>query len=113
VAAGEDQLESLVGNGSLLVLRDPFGAGEQLGLALERPLAADAVDRPVAGGRDDPRTRVRRDAVARPAFRGAYEGVLDRVLGEVEVAENAAEDRDRAGALVAVRADQLVYCIAS
>jgi hypothetical protein len=113
VAAGEDQLESLVGNGSLLVDRESFGASEQLRLPLEGSLAPDAVDCAVAGGGDNPRARVRWDAVARPALRGADEGVLDRVLGEVEVAENAAEDRDRAGALVAVGTCQLVYCIAS
>ncbi len=43
-----------------------------------------------------------RCAVPRPALGRADEGVLDRVLGEVEVTEDAAEDRDRAGTLVAV-----------
>jgi hypothetical protein len=39
----------------------------------------------------------------------ADEGVLHRVLGEVEVTEDAAEDRDRAGTLVAVCPRELVY----
>jgi hypothetical protein len=41
------------------------------------------------------------------------EGVLHRVLGEIEVAEDAAEDRDRAGALVAVCAGKLLYATVS
>ena len=45
----------------------------------------------------------------RPAFRGADESLLDSVLGEVEVAEDAAEDRDRARPLVAVGADEFLY----
>jgi hypothetical protein len=49
VAAGEDQLEPLVGNGRLLVVGELRRAGEQLRLARERLLAPDAVDRAVAG----------------------------------------------------------------
>ncbi len=37
------------------------------------------------------------------------EGVLHRVLGEVEITEDAAEDRDRARTLVAVGAGELLY----
>ena len=44
-----------------------------------------------------------------PAFGGAKESVLYRVLGEVDITEDAAEDRDRAGALVAVGAGELLY----
>ncbi len=50
-----------------------------------------------------------RCAVPRPALGRADEGVLDRVLGEVEVTEDAAEDRDRARAFVAVGPSELVY----
>ena len=39
----------------------------------------------------------------------ADEGVLHRVLGEVEVAEDATEDRNRAGPLVAIGASELLY----
>src|SRR5260221_14730891 len=69
VAAGEDQLEALVGNGLLLVLGKLLGAGQQLGFARERLLAADAVDRAVPRGRDDPGAGVVGDAVTRPPLR--------------------------------------------
>ena len=45
----------------------------------------------------------------RPALGRLDEGVLHRVLGEIEIAEDAAEDRDAAGTLVAVRTGELVY----
>ena len=109
VAAGEDQLESLVGDHGLLVVRELLGPREQLRLARQRLLAADPVDRRVAGRRDDPGAGIARRSVARPALRRADEGVLHRVLGEIEVTEDAAEDRDRAGTLVAVGAGDLLY----
>src|SRR3954452_4884049 len=113
VAAGKDQLEPFVGNDSLLVLRELLGTREQLRLAGQRLLAADPVDRRVSSRRDDPGARIARRSVARPALRRADEGVLHRVLGEVEITEDAAEDRDRAGALVAVRAGELLYATVS
>ena len=36
-----------------------------------------------------------------PALEGCREGVLNRVLGELEVAEDADEDRDRTSPLLA------------
>src|SRR5581483_8421738 len=109
MTAGEDQLEALVGNRRLLVLRELLGSGQELRLAGERLVAADAVDRAVARRRDDPGSRVGREAVSRPPFGGAKERLLYRVLGEIEIAEDAAEDRDRARTLVAVGAGQLLY----
>ena len=109
VAAREDQLEPLVGNDSLLVVGELLGPREQLRLACQRLLAADPVDRRVPGRRHDPGAGIARRSVARPAFGRADEGVLHRVLGEVEVTEDAAEDRDRACPLVAVGAGELVY----
>jgi hypothetical protein len=50
-----------------------------------------------------------RRSVPRPPLGRADECVLHRVLGEVEVTEDAAEDRDRARALVAVGAGELFY----
>ena len=113
MAAGKDQLEPFVGNDCLLVLRELLGAGKELGLACEGLLAADPVDRPVAGRGHDPGARVGGDSVAGPALRCLDERVLHRVLGEVEVTEDAAEDRDRAGALGAVGAGELVYATVS
>jgi hypothetical protein len=113
VAAGEDQLEPLVGDHGLLVLRELLGPGQQLRLAGERLLPADPVDRRVPGRRDDPGAGIARGSVARPALGRADEGVLHRVLGEVEVTEDAAEDCDRAGTLVAVGAGDFFYDVTS
>ena len=64
--------------------------------------------------RSGPSSRSRRPDCAgtprgRPALGRPDEGVLHRVLGEIEVTEDAAEDRDRAGTLVAVCAGELLY----
>ena len=59
------------------------------------PLAAEPVDRAVAGDPRDPGAGVVGDAVARPALERDREGVLNRVLGEVEVAEDADQGGDR------------------
>lgn len=114
MAAGEDQLEPLVGHHHrLLVLsalrRQLLQAGEQLRLARQGLLPSDPVDRAVAGRRDDPRTRVRRHAVARPSLDRGREGILHSVLGEVEVAEDAGEDGDRTRTLVPVGTGDLLY----
>jgi hypothetical protein len=109
VAAREDQLEPLVGDRRLLVGRELRRTGEQLRLPRERLLAPDPVDRAVPGRGDDPGAGARRCAVDRPALGRLDECVLNRVLGEVEIAEDAAEDRDAARTLVAVGTDELVY----
>ena len=109
MAAGEDQLEPLVGNDSLLVVRELLSTREEFRLACQRLLSADPVDRRVAGRRHDPGAGIARGSVAWPPFGRAHEGILHRVLGEVEVTEDAAEDRDRAGTLVAVGAGDLLY----
>jgi hypothetical protein len=102
MAAGEDELEALVGERRLVhgVLRDQRDL-EQAGLRGERALAADAVERPVAGGRDQPRSGARGDAVARPALRGDREGVLGGLLREVEVAEEADQGSEDPAPLLA------------
>jgi hypothetical protein len=95
VAAGEDEGKPLVGNRAhVVLLLYQLDGGEPLE---RRPLrlAAQPVDRAVAGGGDDPGAGIRRDAVAGPALRGDRERLLDGVLGEVEVAEPADQDRDR------------------
>jgi hypothetical protein len=109
MAAGEDQLEPFVRNGRLLVVRELLGPREKLGLLRERPLPSDAVDRAVPRRRDDPGAGIRRRPVDGPSLRGADEGVLDRILREIEIAEDAAEDRDATCALVAVGTGELVY----
>ena len=93
VAAGEDEREAVVGDRAHVVLlgRQRLEPGEQLGLAGECLLAPEPVDRAVARGGDDPGARARRRPVARPALERDREGVLHRVLGELEVAEDAGE----------------------
>ena len=96
VAAGEDEGEPVVGDRAHVVLldRELLQPADELRLLLEDLLAADPVDRSVPRGRDDPGAGRARHAVARPALEGGREGVLHRVLGELEVAEDAREDRD-------------------
>jgi hypothetical protein len=77
---------------------------EQRGLGvaiLTRCLAAQPVDRAVARGRDDPTRRGGRQPVRRPAPEGCGERVLDRFLGDVDVAEDADQDGHRAPVLLA------------
>lgn len=45
----------------------------------------------------------------RPAFGGNDERVLNRVLGEIEIAEDAAENRDAARTLISISAGEVVY----
>jgi hypothetical protein len=68
---------------------------------LSASLAAEAVDRSIAGGGGDPAARVRRQAVARPCAQGDGERLLDCVLGEVDVAEGADQGGDRSAGLLA------------
>ncbi len=103
VAAREDEREPLVGDGAHVVLLggELLQAADELRLLLEDLLAAESVDRAVAGGRDDPGARSARHPVARPALQGGGECVLHCVLGELEVAEDAREDRDGASPFIA------------
>ena len=113
VAAGEDECEPVVGDRAHVVLlgRKRLQAREQLGLAGERLLTAEPVDRPVPGCGDDPGAGVRRRPVAGPALERGRERVLHRVLGAVEIAEDAGEDGDgTAPFLPEDRADDLRQC---
>jgi hypothetical protein len=107
VAAGEDQREALVGDRAhavVLLVGGQLGETGELGpLRLQRPFPAEPVDCQVASRGDDPRSRARRDAVPWPALRSDGEGLLDGVLGELEVAERADQDRNRAPELLPER----------
>jgi len=100
VAACEDQAQAVVAHGALL---GRFVAGvEQQGLGVPivaGRLAAQTVDRPVAGGGDDPPRRARWKSGRRPPPQGRGERVLDRLLGEVDVTEDADQDGHRAAVL--------------
>ena len=90
VTAGEDQLEPFVFDccfGHLVL--GCLGHRQQSGLPSKRLLPADPVDRAVPGGGDEPRARIRRYAVLRPAFSGDGESLLGGLLGERKVAEEA------------------------
>jgi hypothetical protein len=76
---------------------------QQPRLRRERAVAADAVDRAVASGRDEPAGAVGGGAVARPALGGDRERLLRGLLGEVEVAEDADQRGEDAPPLVAKR----------
>ena len=96
VAAGEDQAEAVVVHGSHL-LRGLVAVVDELGLGVAvvaRRLPAQAVDGPVAGGGDDPAAGVGRHAGGRPLLHGHRERVLDRLFGEVDVAEEADQGGD-------------------
>jgi hypothetical protein len=102
MAAGEDELEALVGDRGLVhVVLSRFGHVEEAELRLEGAIAADAVDGPVAGRRHEPRARALWNAFARPTRGGDRKRLLGRFLGEVEVAEEADQDCDDAAPLVA------------
>src|SRR5207244_12070825 len=102
MAAREDELEPLVRDRRLVhgVLHC-FGYVEKAGLRRERAIAANAVDRPVARRRQQPRARGGGRPVAGPALGRDRGGLLGRFLGEVEVAEEADQRRDDAAQLVA------------
>ncbi len=55
----------------------------------EQLIAADSVDRLVAACADQPGARIVRRALGRPLFDGRREGVLLRLLGQIEIAEQA------------------------
>jgi hypothetical protein len=97
------------GNFSVVATRIQLVAeqlAERAQLRLERgapprpaALGADPVERPVARRRDDPGRGTVRDAVARPALERGEEGVLHRLLGAVEIAEDVCEGGDRLSGL--------------
>ena len=92
MAAGEDQPQAVIVHRSHL---GHLGVGVQQGrlclAARAGRLAPQAVQGLVAGRGDDPAARVGRHARGGPALRGHGEGLLDRVLGDVDVAEDAGQ----------------------
>ena len=119
MAAREDQPQSIVRDVHGVLRRTRFDglelrlhrrlASQDLGL-LDEPLPApEPVDRPVAGGRRDPGTRVVRHAPRWPGLQRADERILDGLLGEVEIAGHPDERGDGPALLLAEQAvDDLV-----
>jgi hypothetical protein len=102
VAAGEDELQPLVGKRRRvhLFLRR-LRHLQQAGLGGQGAVAADAVDGAVARGGHQPGARVGGGPVLGPALRGDREGLLGGFLGEVEVAEEADHRSQHTSPLVA------------
>src|ERR1700674_3985782 len=100
VATGEDQAQPVIAHDALL---GRFALGMQqdgLGVTvLAGRLPAKAIDRPVAGGGDDPARRTGRQSTGWPSLHRRREGVLDRLLGNVDVAEDANQHGHRASVL--------------
>ena len=70
----------------------------------------DIVDRDVAADHDQPRRGIARRAVLRPALQRAQAGVLERLLGGVEIAEIAQQRADRLGTRRGQRAHRSRRC---
>src|SRR6185312_6862560 len=64
-----------------------------------RGLAAQPVDRPVPGGRDDPAARTRRYAALRPLLHRRRERILYGVLGDLQIPEDPRQHRNRPAVL--------------
>jgi hypothetical protein len=106
VAAGEDEAQPVVLHGPhLLEHAGLVVAGcEHRYLAEQLPstrLAAQAVEGAVVGGGGDPAARVGRHAVGWPFAQGESEGLLDRILGHVEVTKGADQGGHRSAGLLA------------
>ena len=106
MAAGENQPQPVVLDVLAVELCGIIGEGvDLLGDIVERvePGApADAVDGLEAAGRNQPRPRIGGHAIARPLLERGAESVVQRLFGEVEVAEQAdqrGEDAARLGAV--------------
>jgi hypothetical protein len=96
VAAGEDEPEAVVGDAVLVELRLVRPLRVLVELCRDRrerrvePRATtEPVDRLEPPGRDEPRARVRRQAFGRPLLQRRGERIVQRLLGEVEVPEEA------------------------
>ena len=100
VAAGEDQPEPVVGDATHVGLVSSERLERLQGAELRRLLAKGSltpqpVDRSIARGRRDPRAGVVGDPAFGPHPHRLRERVLHRVLGQVEVAQDADHRRDR------------------
>ena len=107
MAAGKDQPQHVVvERGARRPRRRPprscSNSLRQLALlAAKRDLPADPVDRLVASDIDQPRPRIGRRIGGGPAFQRHRERILQRILGEIEIADQADQRRQRPTRLVA------------
>jgi len=94
VTAREHQPQPLVGQLGVLgeLVERGFGLGERLELVAPlgpSSLATDAIERPVAGDRRQPRAGTIGNPVSRPPIQCGRQRVMQHVLGELEVAEDS------------------------
>jgi hypothetical protein len=101
VTAGEDQPKPVILHGSHLrvVVTHVQQGGLRLAVVTGR-LAAQPVDGAATGGGHDPAAGIGRQALVWPFQQGRLEGVLDRLLGELDAAEEADQCRDRPSVLL-------------
>jgi len=107
VAAGEDQPELVVLHVPLVPLGGVLRGGvDLLRVVLRQPLepgaATQGVDRLEAAGRDQPRPGGGRNPLLRPLLQRGREGLVQRVLREIEVAQQADQGGEDAAGLRAV-----------
>ena len=117
VAAGEDERQAFVGDGRVLHVGllglERLEPGEQLALTGERAVAADPLDGAVAGGGDDPGAGVGRQPVPPPPLHCDCKRVLNGLLREVEIAERARQDGERAAELLPEDCRYRIYAASS
>ena len=105
MAADEQQAQNVV---AIMRAVEPFGdrvlgvaeIGDRLivvGQRLLLAVASDIIDRDIAPDHDQPRRRVARRAVLRPALQRAQTRVLKRLFRGVEVAKITKQRTDRLG----------------
>jgi hypothetical protein len=113
MAAREDEAKPVVRDARLVIhqavsrLRgrefclDRDLATEQLGLVAQASVPAQPIECAIASGRRDPCRGVPWDAADRPRVERTDEGILNSLLGEVEIAQDADERRDGPALLLA------------
>jgi hypothetical protein len=105
VAAGEDETKPVIDDIGWIdrCFGDHFELARTFTLCLSKPI--DSLESPRG---DEPRSRVRRRALDRPALHRRRERILQRLLGEIEIAEEANEGgKDATGFGAVDRLDQV------
>ena len=101
VAASEEERKTLVGVTGTVFRRNGLGLAEQGELLAVPLLAANPVERVVAGGLREPSARVGRYTARAPLPHRFLDRLGDRFLGQIEAAQPPGERRDDARRLLA------------
>ena len=102
VAAGEDEAEAVVFDLMGFIAFNGKCFGMLFFERIEARAAPDGIDRLEAPRRHQPGARIGRDSVARPLLERSAECLVQRLLGEVEVAQKAHQRREDAARLRAI-----------